>query len=202
MKLKKINQHFFQRERVRQTFLLVSGEINYESVAEVMEAILTLNIKKNEYDDAVANGEDVSDLEEPLEVINIFISSNGGDVSASFSLMAIMQGSEIPIRTIGLSECGSSAFMLLMKGHQRVVTPFCSLLSHQFSSSLEANYGNLRATLKEYSSFHGKICELYSSSTGLSVEEIEEKLLKDIDVWLTPEEALGFHVVDLISDLS
>lgn len=200
MKFKKINQHFFQREDVEQSFIFLADEITYDSCSEIMENILTLNVAKTLWDRAVADG-NTEGVEKPPEVINLMISSGGGDVSAAFALIAMMEASEIPVRTIGLSNIGSSAFMIFIKGHQRVVTPFCSILSHQFSSTLEANYGNLKATMKEYHAFHDKICQLYIDATGLSKDDVEKHLLTDVDVWLSPEEAVSYHAADLISDL-
>lgn len=201
MKLKKINQHFFQKDSVDQIFILLKDEIDYETVTDIMESIISENVKKDVYDAAVAAGLDLEELDPPAEAINLFLSSPGGNVTAAFSLISFMEASDIPVRTIALGECGSAAFLILMKGHQRVSTPYCSLLSHQFSSALEASYGNMKSTMQEYNNFHDKICDLYVSATGSTRGEVEKHLLRDVDVWLTPEEALKFGVVDLVSDL-
>ena len=42
--------------------------------------------------------------EETPELLNLIITSPGGDLNAAFSLIDTMRGSAIPIRTIGLGQ--------------------------------------------------------------------------------------------------
>jgi hypothetical protein len=43
---------------------------------------------------------------------------------------------------------------------------------------------------------------LYRDATGLEDDVIRKVLLPPQDVWLSAEEALGYHICDAIADLS
>jgi ATP-dependent protease ClpP protease subunit len=68
--------------------------------------------------------------EERPELLNLIITSPGGDLNAAFALIDTMRGSAIPIRTIGLGQIASAGLMIFIagdKGH-RLLTP--TLLSY------------------------------------------------------------------------
>lgn len=201
MKLTKINNHFFpELEKVNQSYFYLHGEINHESTAPIMQEIIAANMEKTLLD----NLDDVDpedDIPEVDDVLNILICSGGGEVAPAMSLIAVMQASEIPIRTIALGECGSAALMILMAGEQRVATHHSSLLSHQFWSGMEGSFSSIKATMTEFNNYHEKILKFYVERTGLNRQTVEKHLLKDTDTWLTPDEALKFNVIDLVSDL-
>lgn len=212
--LEKINKHFFpDQENTRQIFLYMSGEVGHDSVNPVIQAILEANLEK-ERDEADIKkltsmketdleelADQLEEYQEPLGVINLMICSPGGDLTSALSLISVIEGSKIPVRTIAMGECGSAALMILMCGHQRVAIPYSSLLSHQYSTEFGGTYGNIKMTSKELDRYHDKIAELYREKTGLDMRVIRRKLLKDTDSWLSPEDALGFKIIDLISDL-
>lgn len=205
MKFKKINEHFFgdQAEGINQTYMYLHGDIDHDSTGPIIQEIIQANM------DAICEtcgGTDPEctdcDLVDAKEdVINVLICSPGGEVPAAMSLIAVMEASEIPIRTIALGECGSAALMILMAGHQRVVTPYSSILSHQFMSGMEGSFSNIKASVIEFDNYHEKIVKFYMERTSLDRETIEKHLLKDVDSWLKPEDAIKFGLADLVSDL-
>lgn len=199
MRLENINRHFFgeREEPVNQTFIYLRGEINHESTAPIIEEIIASNMDFPK--DPKDPEEDDENVKE--DVINLLVCSPGGDLPPAMSLIAVIQASEIPIRTIALGECGSAALMILMAGHQRVAIPQSSILSHQFLSGLEGSFSSIKASVIEFDNYHEKIVKFYQERTGLSRKMIEKHLLKDTDSWLTPEEALKFNIVDIVSDL-
>lgn len=213
--LEKINKHFFpEQEKVNQIFLYMSGEIGHESVNPVIQAILEANLHKDKDEEDMKSlssaketdleelADQLSEFQEPLDVINLMICSPGGDLTSALSLIAVIEGSRIPVRTIAMGECGSAALMILMCGQQRVAIPYASLLSHQYSTEFGGTYGNIKMTSKELDRYHDKIAEIYKEKTGLDLRLIKRKLLKDTDSWLSPEDALGFKIIDLISALN
>lgn len=196
MQFSKINKHFYpDQEAIDQAFIYLSGEINQENISPVLQQILAYNI-----DDIDPKDPDEDDDFKP-DVINLLICSPGGDVPSAISLISIIEASEIPIRTIALGECGSAALMILMAGHQRVITPYASILSHQFSSESGGNYSSIKATMKEFDNYHEKIVKYYMEKTGLERIVVESVLLKDVDTWLLPAEAVNYKIADLVCDL-
>lgn len=195
MQFSKINKHFYpDLESIDQAFIYLSGEISQETISPVLQQVLAYNI-----DDS--DPKDPEDDDFKPDIINLLICSPGGDVPAALSLISIIEASTIPIRTIALGECGSAALMILMSGHQRVITPYSSILSHQFSSESGGTYSSIKATMKEFDNYHEKIVKFYMEKTGLERKTIESELLKDLDTWLLPHEAVSFKIADLVCDL-
>lgn len=196
--LSKINSHFFpDKERVLQSFIHLRGEITIQTCGDVIDEILEKNIPTFELDE----DEEVL-IETPQEdVINLLITSSGGDMSAAFALISVMKASKIPVRTIAIGEAASAALCILMSGHQRVAAPYTSLMSHQFNTGSEGPYHVLKNIMRELDSYHSKMVRLYVESTGLDEQYIKENLLSDKDNWMTPEQAMDNKFVDLVSDL-
>lgn len=197
--LEKINKHFFpELETVNQTFIYINGEINKETCGDAIAQIIEENL-------CIINFPEEDSVEidqETPDVINLMLTSGGGDMNAALALLDIMEGSTIPIRTIAIGECASAALCILMAGHQRVVTPRTSILSHQFSSGLDGNYANMEATFQEFKNYMKKMEDLYMEYTGLPRTTVKRKLLNSLDVYLSPEEALKYNIVDLVSRLN
>lgn len=200
--LSKINKHFFpDTERVLQSFIHLRGDITIETCGDVIDSIIDRNTPSFEIEeDSESDGEFL--VESPREdVINLLITSSGGDMAAAFSLISVMKASKIPIRTIAIGEAASAALCILMTGHQRVAAPYTSLMSHQFNTGSEGPYHVLKNIMTELDSYHAKMIRLYKEHTGLGEEYIKNSLLSDKDRWMTPEEALENNFVDLVSDL-
>lgn len=195
--LTKINDHFFpDNEYVDQSYVYLKGEITVESCSEVIESIIKINYPSYSKD------EEGFDVEDPYpDVINLFITSSGGDMSGAFSLINIIRGSRIPVRTIALGEASSAGLCILMSGHQRVVTPYSTLMSHSFSSGAEGTFHDLINAAEAFKTFHEKILEFYIECTGLDIDFVKKNLLAERDHYFSPETAIEYNMVDLVSTL-
>lgn len=193
--LSKINQHFHESQDVDQVFIYLRGEIAIENCADVMDSILHYNQLENLKD------EDGDVIESVPDVINLLITSSGGDMNAAFGLINVIRGSHIPVRTIALGEASSAALCLFMSGHQRVVTPYTSLMSHQFISGVDGSYYSMKIMMREFDEYYKKMVALYQERTGLDVKFIKKHLLGESDHFFTPEKAIEYNMADLISGL-
>lgn len=196
--LTKINSHFFPKKKdVNQRFLYLRGEITIESCANIIAEIIDANTPQ--YAETELTG--LIELEKP-DVINLLITSGGGDMSGAISLIAVMRGSAIPVRTIALGEASSAALCILMAGTQRVATDYASLMSHQFLTEAGGSYDDIKTLVAEFDTYYKKMTRLYLECTGLDEKFIKTKLLSDKDHYFAPEKALEYNMVDLVSDLS
>ncbi len=87
------------------------------------------------------------------------------------------------------------------RGH-RTITKNTSILSHRFRDSGNGNnYSELLAGRKQEDIIHARMVDFYNQHSNLKKkEEVEEKLLKAVDVWLTPGEAINFGIADKIDE--
>ena len=196
--LTKINDHFFpHQEEVDQAYVYLRGPITIDSCAEVIETILGINIPaEEEYDE---DG-DLIEPEQP-DVINLLITSVGGDMNAAFALIAVIKGSTIPVRTIVVGEASSAAFCIFLAGDQRVITPYASLMSHCFSTSVDGHFHDLKNAMDEMNAYNGKMIDLYQEFTGLDKKIIKSKFLSHKDAYISHEDAIKYNMADLLSDL-
>lgn len=130
----------------------------------------------------------------------LMICSPGGDLEAAFALIDVMHNSQIPIKTIGLGQIGSSGLLIFMAGTKgrRTLTPNTSILSHQFSWYTEGKVHELFATMRELELTQLRMIEHYRKCTGADDKTIKEYLLPAQDKWLSAEEALKLNICDNI----
>lgn len=162
---------------------LLFGEVTIDLAAELTAWILTENISEN-----------------PPALLTLLINTPGGDLSAAFGLIEVMQGSRIPVRTVGLGEICSAGLLISMsgaKGH-RILTPTCSIMSHHFSTGVSGNFHELLNAQKELNFTNHRMVSQYMKCTGLTEEEVMEKLIPSRDVFLSPSEAIELGLADEI----
>jgi ATP-dependent protease ClpP protease subunit len=169
-----------------QSYFLLMNEISYESVQPVIEWILGANF-----------------AEEKPEQLTLLICSPGGLLSSCYALVDVMRGSSIPVATVAIGEIASAGTMITMNGHpgMRFCTTNTSIMSHTYSSGSFGKHHELIAAVKDFELTDKRIIETYKRCTGLSEKVIREVLLPASDVYLTPEEAKKYRIVDHIKDL-
>ena len=168
--------------------MVLMDEINHETVKPVIEWILHENhVRKKKHKELL-----------------LMICSDGGSIAEAFALIDVMRSSRIPVKTVGLGSIASCGLLIFMAGAagRRVLTPNTSILSHQFSWESEGKSHELFATIKEFELTQKRMVTLYREATGLEDDVIRKVLLPPQDVWLSAEEALQYHICDVIADLA
>ena len=168
--------------------MVLMDEINHETVKPVIEWILHENhVRKKKHKELL-----------------LMICSEGGSIAEAFALIDVMRSSRIPVKTVGLGSIASCGLLIFMAGAagRRVLTPNTSILSHQFSWESEGKSHELFATIKEFELTQKRMVTLYKEATGLEDDVIRKVLLPPQDVWLSAEEALQYHICDVIADLA
>lgn len=163
--------------------IFLYGPIDGGTARSVCEDILRIN----------AEGE--------AEFIQLIINSNGGETSAGFAILDMMDWSQLPVYTTGVGMVASMGLVLFMAGERghRVLTPRTSVLSHRYSAFSFGNHAELVARRKEEDFLHTRLIDHYVRFTNLrDGEEVTARLLRDVDTWLTPEEAVALGIADAI----
>ena len=92
--MNKLNLQLTDGGDSRHSFFLMMEDISLNSVKTATEWILEANF-----------------TEERPEMLNLLITSPGGDLNAAFALIDVMRGSAIPVRTIGLGQIASAGLV-------------------------------------------------------------------------------------------
>jgi ATP-dependent Clp protease protease subunit len=185
--MNKINLQLSDKDSSAHSFYLLMDEVSLQSTKTVVEWIFEANF-----------------AEERPDMLNLIITSPGGDLNAAFALIDTMRGSAIPVRTIGLGQIASAGLMIFLAGEkgQRILTPNTSILSHQYTWGAFGKEHELFATVKEFDLTTKKMVSHYKKCTGLQEKKIREILLPPQDIWLSPAEALELGICDHVKELS
>ena len=183
----KMNLKIEDKKSEEHSFYLMMGDVSLDSVKQVVEWIFEANF-----------------AEEKPKLLNLIITSPGGDLNAAFALIDVIRGSSIPVRTIGLGQIASAGLMIFIAGHKgmRMLTPNTSILSHQYSWGAYGKEHELFATVKEFDLTTAKMIEHYKKCSGITEKKIREVLLPPQDVWLSPQEAKKLGLCDDIKELA
>jgi ATP-dependent Clp protease protease subunit len=164
---------------------ILSDEITSTNTSDAIEFILERNLveKKNR-----------------LENITLIVNSPGGEVTSAFALIDIMQGSRIPVHTLGLGQISSAGLLIFMAGKKgfRTVTPNTSILSHQYSWGSQGKEHELVAIVKEFTLTGKRMLNHYMKCTGMTEKKVKEILMPSSDVYLDGNEAVKYNIADRV----
>ena len=142
--------------------------------------------------------ENTSDEEKEL---TLYINSTGGLLNDAFALIDLMRNSKHTIKTIGLGNVMSSAFLIFAAGtrEHRYIAKNASILSHQYSDEMsETKHHEIKSFSKECDNVNERMVNLLKTSTDLNGSTIKRKLLPASDVWLKAEELIELGIADHI----
>jgi ATP-dependent Clp protease, protease subunit len=136
-----------------------------------------------------------------VDHIQLIINYPGGNCADGFAIIDLIEWSRLPVFTTGIGLLASMALLIFMAGEKgrRVVTPRTSILSHRFTAFSRGNHSQLLAQRKAEDLEHERIVAHYLRYSGIqSREELEKRLLRDVDTWLSPQEAIQYGLADRI----
>lgn len=142
--------------------------------------------------------ENTSDEEKEL---TIYINSTGGSLNDAFALIDLMRHSKHTIKTVGIGNVMSSAFLIFSAGTtgNRYIAKNASILCHQYSEELgESKHHDIKSFAKECELTNQRMVDLLKECSGLSTSVVKRRLLPPSDVWLTPEELVELNIADYI----
>lgn len=161
---------------------LWSGEVEEEKCEDAIRFILESNLGGT------------------LEHMTLVINSPGGSVLSGFSVIDAMEGSKVPVHTVGLGLIASMGLNLFITGKkgQRILTPNTLIISHQWSGVRRGKEHELIASQKRDTIIGEMVLRHYKKHTKLSEKDIRKYLLPDSDVYLTAAEAKKLHLCDVV----
>ena len=131
--------------------------------------------------------------------IQLIINSPGGYCDAGWALIDLMAWCKNPIRTIAMGEICSMATSIFIAGDDRMMSPNCSTMIHQFSDYGAGTYGDLIAKKKGWEIEMSKeIAHLIRCSKYKTEAEVKKNILKAHDHWLSPQEMKKHGLCDSV----
>ena len=129
--------------------------------------------------------------------IKIYIDSNGGCLSDTFTMIDAIKLSKTPVWTICTGAAYSGGFFTFIAGHRRFAYDHASFLYHEGATATGADAGKFRNYAEFYQKELEQLKEVTLKYTKITPEEYKEHV-KD-DWWMTADEALKYGVCDEIT---
>lgn len=139
---------------------------------------------------------------DPDAEIRLYISSFGGSVYAGLAIYDAMQMIDAPVTTLCIGPAFSMAALLAAAGvrGRRFATPNARIMLHQASAGLAGSASDIRVAAENILKNERLLNELLARHTSRPVEAIAEVVQRDL--WLTPQEAIAFGVLDAVVPVS
>jgi ATP-dependent protease ClpP protease subunit len=128
--------------------------------------------------------------------IELFISSEGGEVYSSFTTVDRIMASKIPVDTYVEGIAASAATLISVVGRRRYMRKNANMLIHQVSSAMWGNYAQFQDEIANLDLVMSMIKKVYLSHTKFKEKELNEMLKHDR--CMSPEECLKYGLIDEI----
>ena len=137
-------------------------------------------------------------LDQKPKTLTLYVNSQGGDLYQAFALIDVMRFTEHPIRTIGIGNIMSAAFLIFASGTkgERYLAANTGVMCHQYSDDHTGKHHDLKATMKEGEHCNDRMLSILKAATGLPPSRLKTKLLSATDVYLTAQEAIDLGIAD------
>ena len=141
----------------------------------------------------------IADAGKPVEErvpIMIYINSDGGDLSMSFTIAASIKISKTPVWTCNLGNASSGAFLVLISGHKRFAFENSEAMIHELS----AGTGGTMTQIDERTKFLKKQQEKAKAHVLKHTQITEASFKKNVkkDWFLSDTEQVELGVVDRV----
>jgi len=158
--------------------LFLTDEIKAENMAKLIKEIFVLDALNH-------------------EPIKLYINSQGGSVSAGFSLINTIKLIKSPVYTIVTGEACSMAGLISIAGKQRFMTKNTFWMTHDMRGGIEGDYsGKVEHRAEAIKKMWKMIENHLKTHTKLSDKELETA--RNGELWLSPEECLEKGIINKI----
>jgi len=134
--------------------------------------------------------------EDPKKVINLYINSPGGLVTAGLGIYDTMQYIKPDVSTLCIGQAASMGSFLLAAGKKgkRFSLPNSRIMVHQPSAGFQGQATDIEIHAKEVLALKKRLNEIYSKHTGKPFDDVKKALERDN--FMTPEIAKEFGLID------
>jgi ATP-dependent Clp protease protease subunit len=176
-KKERFNEEFYYKILNKHRYILLYDEINNCSADMICSKLRAMNFLNK-------------------EPITLEINSPGGWVTYGLSIIDTIQSIDAPVYTIISGEACSMAAVVSIVGEKRYITPNGFWMQHSCSDLLQGNVQNIKDQAGFLFKLEKRITDMLKKHTKLNQRQLTQ--IKNGQLWLFPEEALKYGVVDRI----
>jgi len=172
------------------------GVIDEEMASNIVASMLILRDTGREI--ALEDDEEV----ETYKPFELFISTPGGTAVDMFSIYDTMRmvKEDCEVHTIGMGKVMSAGVVLLAAGTKgkRKIGANCRVMIHSVIGGHHGSIQNLENEMEEVRWVQDQYNKVLCAETDLTPRMLKKLLAKNINVYLTAEEAVDYGIADII----
>lgn len=130
--------------------------------------------------------------------INVYISSDGGEVVEAFVIYDLLKGHKAQVNTYIVGLAASSATIIASAGDTVYMSEQSLYMIHRATWGGWGNADEIRHRAEVLEKLENRIVNIYENRTGLEESTIRD--LMGVETWFEPNEALALDFVDEILD--
>lgn len=177
----------------------IIGDIAEEKTSDIIYGMVSLHStrEKEEYKDPENPDLGTETVSQPFEII---VSTNGGDareMMAIYDTMRLLR-KDCEIHTLGLGKVMSAGVPLLAAGTKgkRRIGKYCRVMLHNVSAGTVGAIQQMQNEMKEVEKIQKQYIEILAAETKMTEKDIKRIINKNVNVYLSAEEALELGIVD------
>ena len=179
----------------------IIGDIAEEKTSDIIYGMLLLHDSREV--EKLKDPEDPeSELEKVSEPFEVIISTNGGDAREMFAIYDMMRHirKDCDIETLGLGKVMSAGVPLLAAGTKgkRKIGKYCRIMLHNVSAGTIGALAQMQNEMKEVEKIQKQYIEILASETNMTEKQIRRLINKNVNVYLSAEEAIELGIADEI----
>ena len=136
------------------------------------------------------------------EPVDFYVNSAGGVASDMFAMYDFIREvrEEMEIHTHGLGKVMSAAVLLLASGTKgkRKIGKYCRVMIHSVIGGSSGPLHDLKNEMKEIQAIQDMYIDALSSETKLTKKKLKDLFSKNVNVYLSAEEAVKYGIADII----
>lgn len=184
-----------EKQEKEQFISPISGNRLYFYSDVTRDSIYSLNRQIDELTKHLKYIQFCYNLPEPPP-IELFISSEGGEVFSALSTVDKIINNAVPVYTHCEGIVASAATLISVVGKKRSISKNACMLVHQISSGLWGNYQQFKDEMQNLDLIMKIIKNIYYAHTDFKETDLEEILKHDL--CLEPEDCMKWKLVDRI----
>ena len=134
--------------------------------------------------------------------VEFYVNSAGGVASDMFAIYDYMRQTreEMEIHTHGLGKVMSAAVLLLAAGTKgkRKIGKYCRVMIHSVIGGSSGALHDLKNEMKEIQTIQDMYIDALASETKLTKKKLKDMFAKNVNVYLSAEEAVKHGIADII----
>ena len=182
------------------------GDLDEEKVEDICSGLLYLKHTANVNTEFPLGMPQTEEGEEPKKPepkpITFYISTWGGDALGMFGIYDLIRTirEECAIETYGLGKVMSAGVLLLASGTkgQRKIGKHCRVMMHSVRGGHVGTIHSLENEMGETRWIQKQLIQALVEETNLTEKQLKRMLGKNLDVYLTAEEAVKYGIADII----